>query len=284
MDVFEAIKTRRSIRKFRPLPVQVDKVVKAIYAATYAPSAGNLQPWRFIIIDDPSIHESLYELCYNQDWIKLAPIVVAVVADVQRCSNQYGKKGRDYAIQSVSAAIQNLLLALHAQGLGAVWVGAFKEEVNELLGVPNGMEVIAFISVGVPDEKPEPKTFFDPKSRIFFNKYGLRIKNLASLLKDYTSAREKNIGIIKKFINIISNKFSKGKRKIDQYGKELIEIEDKSRREKVMKLGLKREPGWLYFIDEEGDISRVPTKRKREELQQELKNRKENKEECEEER
>ena len=156
MDVFEAIKTRRSIRTFTEEEVSEEEIEKILDAARWAPSAGNIQPWIFIVVRDPKRKRRLSEAALNQLFIEEAPVVIVVCADQERSGRVYGRRGIDlYCIQDTAAAIQNLLLAAHALGLGACWVGAFNEDaVGHALNIPAGVRPVAIIPIGRPAIKP----------------------------------------------------------------------------------------------------------------------------------
>ena len=156
MDVFEAIKTRRSIRAFTEEEVSEEEIRKILDAARWAPSAGNIQPWIFVIVKDPERKRRLSEAALNQLFIEEAPVVIVVCADQERSGRVYGRRGSDlYCIQDTAAAIQNLLLAAHALGLGACWVGAFNEDaVRHVLNIPAGVRPVAIIPIGRPAVKP----------------------------------------------------------------------------------------------------------------------------------
>ena len=156
MDVFKAIKNRRSIRAFTDEPVTDEEIEKLIDAARWAPSAGNIQPWEFIIVRDPQVKHGLCEAALNQTFIEEAPVVIVVCANPMQSSKGYGSRGINlYCIQDTAAATQNILLAAHAMGLATCWVGAFsEEEAKRVLGVPDGLRPIAIVPVGHPAEKP----------------------------------------------------------------------------------------------------------------------------------
>lgn len=159
MDVLEAFKGRRSIRAFKNQDVPVRIVEKLIDAARWAPSAGNIQPWEFIIIRKPDIKRRLAEAALDQTFIEEAPVVIVVCADEDRSSIRYGVRGKIlYCIQDTAAAIQNIHLAAYSLGLGTCWVGAFREEeVRKILKIPRGVRSIAIIPVGYPAESPPPR-------------------------------------------------------------------------------------------------------------------------------
>jgi nitroreductase len=159
LDVFEAIKGRRSIRTFKDQEVSAELVEELVEAARWAPSAGNLQPWEFIIIRKPEVKRKLVEAARGQSFLEEAPVLIVVCASENRSAQGYGARGRTlYCLQDTGAAIQNLHLAAYALGLGTCWVGAFLEdETKEVLKLPDGIRPVAIIPVGYPDEAPTPR-------------------------------------------------------------------------------------------------------------------------------
>ena len=156
--MLEAIKNRRSIRAFKNEGISSETVEKLIDAARWAPSAGNIQPWEFIIVKNSEVKRRLAEAALNQKFIEEAPIVIVVCADENRSFKGYGLRGKSlYCIQDTAAAIQNIHLAACSLGLATCWVGAFKEEdVRKILDVPDGVRPVALVPVGYPAEKPSP--------------------------------------------------------------------------------------------------------------------------------
>lgn len=158
MELFEAIKGRRSIRTFKPDPIPDDVLNKILETACWAPSAGNMQSWEFVVVKDPAIKKELCGAALGQCFIYEAPVDVVVCANQNSSSSRYGDRGRElYSICDSSAATQNLLLAAHALGLGSCWIGAFHgEEVSRVLNLPSGIRPIAIVPIGYPNEKPHP--------------------------------------------------------------------------------------------------------------------------------
>jgi len=156
LDVFEAIKGRRSVRAFTNQPVSDKEVMKLIDAARWAPSAGNIQPWEFVVVKDAEIKRGLSEAALNQTFIEEAPVVIVVCANQTRSSRGYGDRGVNlYCLQDTAAATQNMLLAAYALGFSTCWVGAFQEEeARKVLNLPSGIRPVAIIPVGHPSEKP----------------------------------------------------------------------------------------------------------------------------------
>jgi len=154
MECIEAIKGRRSIRKFKDQPVEKELIGQLLDAAQMAPSAGNLQARDFIVISDKTTKQKLAKAAMGQSFIEEAPVAIVVIANIERSSHIYRSRGELYAIQDAAAGIENLLLAAHSMGLGACWVGAFDEaKVSELLGTPNKTKPVAIIPVGYPGEQ-----------------------------------------------------------------------------------------------------------------------------------
>jgi nitroreductase len=156
LDVFEAIKERRSVRVYADEKVSDNDVERLIEAARWAPSAGNIQPWEFVIVKDTETKRKLSDATLNQTFIQKAPVVIVVCADVTRSSRGYGSRGEHlYSIQDTAAATENILLAAQELGLATCWVGAFREnEVAKAVKAPKNMKPVAIVPVGHPAEKP----------------------------------------------------------------------------------------------------------------------------------
>jgi nitroreductase len=160
MDVLKAVRGRRSIRAFKSDDVSPEIVKKFLDAARWAPSAGNIQPWEFIVVRKPEIKRALAEAALDQMFIEEAPVAIVVCANKNRSSQRYGIRGKTlYCIQDTAAAIQNIHLAAYSLGLGTCWVGAFKEEeARKILKIPRGIRPVAIIPVGYPAEAPPPRS------------------------------------------------------------------------------------------------------------------------------
>lgn len=168
----ENIMTRTSIRKYKDQPVEQEKIDIMLKAAMAAPTAVNLQPWHFIVIDDKNTLKLLSGQQPNN-----APLMIAVCGDTNKTTMPDGKgKLPDFWVQDVSAATENLLLAAHAQGLGAVWTSVYPvmervAEVANVLNCPENIIPLAVVRIGYPDESPEPKDKFKQEN-ISYNKFG----------------------------------------------------------------------------------------------------------------
>jgi len=156
MDVLEAINGRRSIRFFTNQPVSEEEVKKLIDGARQAPSAGNIQPWEFVIVKKAEIKHKLVIAALNQAFLEQAPVVIVVCANMSASEKGYGSRGTTlYCIQDTAAAAQNIHLAAYSMGLGTCWVGAFnEEEVRQVLEIPKGVRPVAMIPVGHATANP----------------------------------------------------------------------------------------------------------------------------------
>ena len=168
MRIPEVIKVRRSIRSFYDRDLSDAEVAVLVEAACCAPSAGNRQPWEFIVVREGENKHRLAKAAYGQTFIAEAPVVFVVCADPGRSASRYGRRGAElYCLQDTAAAVQNLLLTAVANGMGACWVGAFDEgEVADSLGMPEGMRPIAIVPVGYPAERPPPRSRRSPSEVI----------------------------------------------------------------------------------------------------------------------
>jgi nitroreductase len=158
MKVFEAIKKRRSIRKFDPhKKVSEKQVEKLLEAARWAPSAGNLQSWYFVVVKDQNIKERFVSEAWVQELILEAPVVIVVCSDPDRSTWRYGERGNRYTIQDTAIAAQNAWLAATEIGLGTCFIAAFDErKVAEILNLKKGLFPIAILPIGYPAESTSP--------------------------------------------------------------------------------------------------------------------------------
>jgi nitroreductase len=160
MEFFEVIKNRRSIRSFKKQALPPEVINQLIDAAKAAPSAGNAQPWAFVLATQQKTKQALAQAAFNQKWLEEAAAVFVVCADMKRAEESYGERGRTlYCIQDTSAAVENILLAATALGLGGCWMGAFHEdEVRSIINAPSEIRPVALVPVGYPNESPRARS------------------------------------------------------------------------------------------------------------------------------
>jgi 5,6-dimethylbenzimidazole synthase len=175
MDIFTAIKERRSCRNYLPEPVSEDTVEKILEAATWAPSPLNLQPWEFIVVTKTEVKGKIFseaERCrtwalektgwewlqsYDVDFLKTAPVIIAIVGNPKKTGvDMFQDEGRVGYQHACAAAIQNMHLAAHALGLGSLWFTFFdKKPVREILGINPEKVPLALICLGKPAGEPQ---------------------------------------------------------------------------------------------------------------------------------
>lgn len=156
-DVLDAIRERRSVRRFQSRPVPDATLGRLLESAVLAPSAGNVQAWHFCVVKGDDRRTALAAACHQQLFIAQAPVAIVVCADLPRIANRYGERGVAlYVIQDTAAAVQNILLTATAFGLATCWVGSFEEkEVAAAVGVDHRtLRPVAVIPVGYPAEEP----------------------------------------------------------------------------------------------------------------------------------
>ncbi len=170
MDILEAIHTRRSIRKFDGRPVAPELVDRLLEAAMAAPSAGNAQPWHFVVVTDRATLDAVPGYHPYAAMCRQAPLAIVVCADPGL------EKYPGFWVQDCSAAVQNLLLAARGLGLGAVWTGLYPDAgrmrgTRALLGIPETVMPLALIPVGHTDQACERKDRFRPE-RVHDGRWG----------------------------------------------------------------------------------------------------------------
>ena len=157
MDFWQVIEERHSVRGFdagREVPPEM--VQRILEAAIRAPSAGNCQPWHFVVVRNEQTKDLLAVAAYEQWFIAEAPVVIVVCADPVRSASRYGSRGVQlYCLQDTAAATEHILLAATALGLGACWVGAFDERAaSKALGLPDSLRPVAIVPIGYPAAPP----------------------------------------------------------------------------------------------------------------------------------
>jgi nitroreductase len=169
MDTLQSIFTRRSIRRYTDQPVSEELIEQILRAAMAAPSAGNQQPWQFVVLTDRKLLDAIPGYHPYAEMLRQASAAIVVCGDL-RLESRSG-----YWVQDCSAATQNLLLAAHALGLGAVWLGVYPREdrvanTQCLCGLPAEVIPLAIVALGHPAEQPKPVDRFKPE-RVHRNKW-----------------------------------------------------------------------------------------------------------------
>lgn len=173
------VRSRRSVRRFLDQPVERSKLVACVEAARLAPSAENVQPWRFLIIDDPAVKSRLVEEAFSgiyrpTRWAAKAPVLVAILAKLDLLANRLGAQvqGTHYYLIDIGIAGEHFVLQAHELGLGTCWIGWFNEKkARQALGIPRGYRLVCFLAVGYPaDPLPKPRPKRSLEEVLFFNR------------------------------------------------------------------------------------------------------------------
>lgn len=169
----EAIYNRRSVRNYLDKPIAENDVKLLLRAAMRAPSAGNEQPWEFIVLQDKTAIRAASEVSPYAKPLMGAPLAIVVCGNMERC--KFPDEERNYWVQDCSAAIENILIEAHYLGLGSVWLGIYPnakrvKDLSKLLDLPENVIPLGIVSIGYPLEILPPIDTFQ-QERIHYEKY-----------------------------------------------------------------------------------------------------------------
>lgn len=171
MNFDKTLQGRRSIRKYKKKAIPWKKLAFILDAARYSPSAGNLQNWRLIVVDNKDKKNKISTACMGQKWMNQAPIHVIVCSDNSTLDKFY--KNSKFPTQNCAVAIQNIMLKAFSLEIGSCWVGAFDERaIKRDLKIPDNISVEAIITLGYPDQKVEMPKRMDLGTILSFNEFG----------------------------------------------------------------------------------------------------------------
>lgn len=164
MSLVEVVLSRRSIRRYEQKEIPKDVLDKILDAGRQAPSAANKQPWHFIVVSDLEIKKKLSKGMFNR-FIKNAPFTIVGCAHKDLIAGKW-------SIVSTTIALQNMVVAAWAMGVGSCWIGDFNEgKVKKLLSIPENWNIVALVSFGYPAEKPQPRKRKPVEEIVGFNKF-----------------------------------------------------------------------------------------------------------------
>ena len=183
------------------IPVEFEKLGNILEAGRYAPSAGNLQDWNFLIITDKEKREAVAKACFEQYWISHAPVIVVVGVTPSKTERYYGESGEMFSICNGAAAVQNMLLTAHAEGLASCWVGAFeKAMLHRVLNISDDVIVTAVLPVGYADEQVPVPPRKILENLTFVDAWGNKVKDLAAYMEWYGEHVQKAAKRTKEFV------------------------------------------------------------------------------------
>ncbi len=174
MDIFQVIRDRRSIRKYKDTPVEREKIIQLLDAGRLAPSWKNMQCWRFLVLTEAD-RRTLLLAAFPDDnpgkkAIAMAPVVVVVCADPAESDVE---NGIEYFIADTAIAFEHFCLAAHALGLGTCWMGWYDENmIKQSLGIPSNIRIVGITPLGYPDQEPKPRPRKELSEIAFFDKWG----------------------------------------------------------------------------------------------------------------
>lgn len=164
VSLVDVVISRRSIRRYEQKEIPKDVLDKILDAGRQAPSAANKQPWHFIVVTDPEIKKELSKGMFNR-FIKDTSVTIVGCAHKDLIAGKW-------SIISTTIALQNMVIAAWAMGIGSCWIGDFNEEnVKKLLNIPKSWNIVALISLGYPAEKPQPRKKKSIEEIVSFNKF-----------------------------------------------------------------------------------------------------------------
>lgn len=188
-DILDLIISRRNIKYFLPKFVSWDNISRVLDAGRHAPSCGNIQNWKFIVVLDSGKKQKLSESAHEQYDFSMAAALIVVCGEPEKAERYYGLRGeRLYTVQNCAAAIENMLLEAHSLGLGTSWIGAFDEEaVKSLLGIPEEIRPQAIIALGYAKEVPQKPPKYPLETVVYFGSWRSKIRDPAKYVNDIAS-------------------------------------------------------------------------------------------------
>lgn len=216
-DIVELIKSRRNVTQFLPKFVSWENISRVLDAGRHAPSCGNIQNWKFIVILNPDLKQKIVAVSYDQYEIAAAFALIVVCAEPEKAERYYGEKGKTfYTVQNCAAAVQNMLLEAHSLGLGTRWVGAFDaDKVKELLKIPEEVEVHTIVALGYAKEIPPKPPKYPLETLVYFGAWRAKIADPAKYLNDIAT-------VLARKAHAVTEAVHKGKELAVQKAKELL--------------------------------------------------------------
>jgi len=198
-DILDIIKSRRTIKYYLPKFISWESVSRILDAGRHAPSSGNIQNWKFIVVFEHDQKQALAKAAYEQYDIAMAGVLIVVCAEPEKGERYYGMRGeRLYTVQNCAAAIQNMLLEAHSLDLGTTWIGAFdEEEVKSLCKIPPEIRPQAIIAVGYPKDVPPKPPKYPLETVVYFHRWRNKMRDPAKYMADISTILARKAGNVK---------------------------------------------------------------------------------------
>ncbi len=226
MDVSEAIRKRRSIKRYLDIPIEWEKIGSILDSGRLAPSAGNLQPWKFLVVTNPEGRKKIAESCFQQYWMQSAPVHIIICAELNKMNRFYGVRGeRLYSVQSCAVAAENMLLEAVNQGLAGSFISAFDEEmIKRHFKMPDFARPQVVLTIGFAGEEVPSPPKYTLNDVVHVESYGSKMTDVMGFF-GYGSGRT------------IKNVVSKGKVMFDK----LAQKGEKAIKEKINGMKINKE-------------------------------------------
>lgn len=181
MQFKTAFLARRSVRKYRKKEVPLSLVGEILDLARYAPSSGNLQNWRILVVTDKRLRNQVADACLQQTWMVDAPVHLIICNDYEDCKKHYGKLGKMFSIQNCATVAYAITLIATEYGLSSCWVGAFDNvAIQRIFNIPEDVDPEIVITIGYASETKKPSLREDLQYLAFFNKWGSPLAEVPS--------------------------------------------------------------------------------------------------------
>ena len=173
MHIDKCLHAKRGCKEYSAKPVPMKELGEVLEAGTCAPSAGNLQNWKFVVVTDEEKRAKIATACLDQQWMKNAPTHVIICNEAKKITDMYPTRGKLYATQACAIATQNMMLKATALGINSCWVGAFNEEaVKRIVNIPEDIVPELIITLGYGPISNEPLDRNAADKVTYFNEYG----------------------------------------------------------------------------------------------------------------
>ena len=209
MDILDTLLSRRTVKDFLPKFISWENISRILDAGRHAPSSGNLQNWKFVLVYEPNQKQMLAECTYEQLEIVSAHTLIIVCGEPEKAERYYGAKGKQFTTQNCAAAVENMLLEAHSLGLGTRWIGAFDEAaVKVLLDVPEEATVEAIVAVGYAKDVPSKPSKYPLETLVYFGKWRRKMRDPAKYMNDVAAILQRKAKAAKESLQYAVSSFT----------------------------------------------------------------------------